>query len=58
MEEVHTIKDILKVYEKVLGWQINFDKTTLFFGKSVCEETKNAIKELFGVLEIKQYEKY
>ena len=33
-------------------------KTTLFSRKSVREETKNSIKLLLGVPEIKQYEKY
>ena len=56
--EVNTIQAILKVYEKALGQQINSEKTTLFFGKSVREDTKNSIKVLLGVPEIKQYEKY
>ena len=46
------------MYEKSSGQQINADKTTLFFQKFVGEETKNAIKLLLGVPEIKQYEKY
>ena len=58
VEEVKAIQDILKVYEKASGQQINAEKTTLFFGKSVREETKDAIKVLLGVPEIKQYEKY
>ena len=46
------------MYEKASGQQINVDKTILFFWKSVGEETKNAIKLLLGVPEIKQYEKH
>jgi len=48
----------LKVNKKVSGQQINTGKTTLFFSKSVTETTKNAIKDLLGVSEIKKYEKY
>jgi len=58
LEEVNTIQGILKVYEKASGQQINSDKTTLFFRKSICESPKNSIKVLLGVSEIKQYEKY
>ena len=58
VEEVKAIQDILKVYEKALGQQINAEKTTLFCGKSVREETKDSIKVLLGVPEIKKYEKY
>ena len=58
LEEVNTIQGILKVYEKASGQQINSDKITLLFGQSVCESTKNSIKVLLGVSEIKQYEKY
>ena len=34
------------------------DKTTLFFGKSVSLVSKNAIKNLLGFLEIKEYDRY
>ena len=53
-----SIQTILEVYEKASGQQINAEKTTLFFGKAVRGETKNSIKVLLGVLEIKHYEKY
>lgn len=58
LEEVKSIQDILKVYEKASGQQINMEKTTLFFGKAVREETKNSIKLLLDVPKIKHYEKY
>ena len=58
VEEVKSIQTILKVYEKTSGQQINTEKTTLFFGKAVREETKNSIKLLLDVPEIKHYEKY
>lgn len=50
VEEVRTIQAILNVYEKASSQEINATKTTLFFGRSVREETKNAIKVLLGVL--------
>ena len=58
VEDIKTIQGILEVYEKVSSQQINIDKTTLSFGKSVCDTTKDFKKELLGVLEIKEYEKY
>lgn len=58
VEEVKSIQAILKVCEKASGQQINAEKTTLFFGKLVREETKNSIKLLPGVPKIKQYERY
>lgn len=58
LEEVKTIQSILGVYENASGQQINSDKTTLFFGKSVNKTTKNSLKGLLGVPKIKQYETY
>lgn len=58
MGDIQTIQSILQVFEKVSGQQINIDKTTLFFSKSISEMVKNSIKSRLGVLEIKQYEKY
>ena len=37
---------------------INAKKTTLFFSKNVSDDTKESIKNLLGVSEIKEYEKY
>ena len=48
-----SIQAILEVYEKASSQQINAEKTTLFFEKPVREETKNSIKLLLGVPEIK-----
>lgn len=58
MGNIQTSQNIFQVYEKTLGQQINIDKTTIFFRKSVCESVENSIKDLPGVPEIKQYEKY
>ncbi|XP_050289699.1 uncharacterized protein LOC126727832 [Quercus robur] len=56
--DVQTIQALLGVYEKELGQQINKEKTNLFFSKSVSNGDKIAIKNLLGVAEIKEYEKY
>jgi len=37
---------------------VNGERTNLFFGKSMMEVSRNAIKDFLGVLEIKEYEKY
>ena len=58
LEEVNNIQSILKVYEKISGQQINTENAALFFSKLVIESTKNSIKDLPCVSEIKQYEKY
>ena len=58
MSDIQTIQEILDIYEKVSGQHINKENTTLFFGKSVPVEVKNSIKDLLGVLDIKEYEKY
>ena len=50
--------NILEVYGKCSGQQINKNKTTIFFSKSTSEETKNQIKTSLDVPEIVQYEKY
>ena len=55
---VQTIQNILRKYELASGQKINPGKTTLFFGKSISLLSKNAIKNLLGVLEIKEYECY
>lgn len=58
LREVQVIWSILKKYELASGQKINIDKTNLFFGKSVSILSKNAIKNLLGVPEIKEYERY
>lgn len=58
MGDMQAIQTILSMYEKALGQKVNGQKTNLFFGKSVSDNTKNASKDLLGVPEIKEYEKY
>ena len=50
--------DILDVYGKCSGQQINHSKTTIFFSKSMKVESRDQIKLALGVPEIIQYEKY
>ena len=46
------------MYEKASRQQINKNKTTLFFCRSVSLDTKETIKVLLGVPRIKEYESY
>ena len=58
IEECNQALDILDVYGKCSGQQINRSKTTIFFSKSTKVESRNQIKLALGVPEIIQYEKY
>ena len=49
---------ILSTYEATLGQKVNKNKTTIFFNKLAKEDTKEMIKGVLGVQEIKHYEKY
>ena len=57
-EECQKVLDILDVYRKCSGQQINCSKTTIFFSKSTKVESREQIKLALGVPEIIQYEKY
>ena len=46
------VLDILGVYEKCSGQQINRSKTTIVFSKSTSDERRHTIKEMLGVPEI------
>ena len=58
ISECQKVLDILEVYGRCSGQQINRNKTTIFFSKATCEDTRNRIKLALGVPEITQYEKY
>jgi len=45
-------------YEGASRQQLNRDKTTLFFSKTILQVMQETIITMLGVLEIKQYEKY
>lgn len=56
--DVQAIQYILILYQEASSQYINKTKTNLFFGKFVDAATEEYIKELLGVPEIKEYEKY
>ena len=58
VDELEKIQNILCKYEKASGQKINNDKTTLFFSSNVANSFKGHVKNLLGVPEIKEYEKY
>ena len=45
VEECGHVLDILKNYEETSGQKVNRDKTSLFFSKSIPNETKSCIKQ-------------
>ena len=58
VEDVKKIQEVLYKDERASGQKINSNKTTLFFSQNVLGSVKESIKNLLGVLEIKEYEKY
>ena len=58
IQECMHIQALLSTYEEASRQKLNRDKTTLFFSKITDTEIQDSIKDLLGVLEIKQYEKY
>ena len=56
--DVEKNQEILGKYERASGQKINSDKTTLFFGNNASCATKEEIKNLLEVPEIKEYERY
>ena len=58
IQECMHIRALLSTYEEASRQKLNRDKTTLFFSKNTDSEIQDSIKDLLGVPEIKQYEKY
>ena len=58
MGDIEIIQELLGKYERASGQKINSDKTTLFFSSSTSFDTKEEIKNLLRVSEIKEYERY
>lgn len=58
LDELITIHEILTLYKKALGQQINREKTTLFFSKFFSKWRRGEIINFLGVPEIREYEKY
>ena len=52
LEECQRVLDILEVYGRCSGQQINQSKKTIFFNKSTSDDTINQIKVALGVPEI------
>ncbi|XP_055962295.1 uncharacterized protein LOC130015681 [Mercurialis annua] len=57
-QECSLIKEILQVYSKASGQVINMEKSALSFGKGTRPETREEIKSIFNVPEVKCHEKY
>ena len=58
MGDVEKIQELLGLYERASWQKINSDKTILFFSNNTSIDTKEEIKILLGVFEIKEYERY
>jgi hypothetical protein len=58
IRECHKIQEILIIYEKALGQQLNRAKTTLFFSRNTPQDMQEELKDILGVPSIQQYEKY
>ncbi|XP_059458269.1 uncharacterized protein LOC132187853 [Corylus avellana] len=52
------IQDVLEVYEKASGQQLNRSKTSIFFSKNTKIEAKTVILNAAGVISTDRYEKY
>ena len=58
LSDLQVVQNILSLYEKASGQQLNREKMTIFFRKAVNEETKALISNYLEVPEVKEYEKY
>ena len=58
IEECGVLMAKLKLYEKASGQSINTEKTSLFFSHNTTESQCLEIKDLLGVPEIREHEKY
>ena len=58
MVDLLALQDILDLYEKAFGQQINRGKTTIFYSKAISVERKVELSNFLGVPKVKEYEKY
>jgi hypothetical protein len=56
--ECQKIQEILAIYEKASGQQLNRAKTTLFFSRNTPQAMQEDLKDNLGVPSSQQYEKY
>lgn len=52
------IQEVLFIYEKASGQQLNWGKTSIFFSKNTHSETRAHLKEVAGISSTQFYEKY
>ncbi|XP_075654781.1 uncharacterized protein LOC142624945 [Castanea sativa] len=57
LKECDELQQLLVVYEKTSGQQLNCAKTSLFFSSNTSSEVQEEIKNQFGAQIIKQHEK-
>ncbi|XP_021747923.1 uncharacterized protein LOC110713787 [Chenopodium quinoa] len=58
VEEVNTIKDVLRVYEEASGQMVSLEKTTVSFSKGVGEERRRVLADILGVKVVDIHNKY
>jgi hypothetical protein len=58
MSECAVLQQLLALYERASGQQINGAKTALFFSKNTVQDTREAIIAMFGTSQSTQFEKY
>ncbi|XP_021721937.1 uncharacterized protein LOC110689456 [Chenopodium quinoa] len=58
MQDLEAINDVLEVYEKSSGQNINFDKTTIFFSKGVGEGKRKELANRCGVRVVDIHDRY
>ena len=56
--DLQVIQNNLVLYEQASGQKLNWEKTSIFFSKTVSEETKASLSDFLGEQEVKEYEKY
>ena len=49
IRECHKIQEILTIYEKASGQQLNRAKTTLFFSRNTPQDMQEELKDILGV---------
>ena len=58
MENAQEINDVLRVYCRASGQQVNMDKSSIFFAKGIPQRRKEEIMDLLDVHNMSLSEKY